>query len=277
MSSSCSRISHFFSGVLMAAPMAVLSLLLIFSHDYFHTTLISCSLRSTPEYGQESDPTYRSYRYDYSFFDYNFVQVFWIEGDILVKFSLTGLLLCQPVRLWGKRNNRLRWQGYKDVPYLHKVVSFHPVNFCVGRRTHKNFLGDLRCQVLCTVITDCGWGRGSCRRANFRPQNNLWKHGAGQEKPTARSSIKIQCQPNWKTPTSWWFECDKSGKGDCKNLRRKSFYARSWLLIKIYCNANSERLVDWSIRLFTIEQPAYFWCKLWRLESPDHTCCRKNR
>ena len=61
--------------------MAVLSLLLVFSHDYFHTTLISCSLRSTPEYGQESDSAYRSYRYDYSFFDYNFVQVFYVIVD----------------------------------------------------------------------------------------------------------------------------------------------------------------------------------------------------
>ena len=67
------RQDSFISGVLMAAPMAVLSLLLIFSHDYFHTSILSCSLRATPEYGQTID--HRSSRYDYSFFDYNFIQV----------------------------------------------------------------------------------------------------------------------------------------------------------------------------------------------------------
>ena len=68
------RQDSFISGILMSAPAACLSLLLIFSGDYFHSTLITCSLRDTAEYNMEKVADYRSYRYDYSFFDYSFIQ-----------------------------------------------------------------------------------------------------------------------------------------------------------------------------------------------------------
>jgi len=68
------RQDSFISGLLMSAPAAVLSILLVFSSPYFHSTLITCSLRDVPEYNKTMEPDYRSYRYDYSFFDYNFIQ-----------------------------------------------------------------------------------------------------------------------------------------------------------------------------------------------------------
>ena len=36
--------------------------------------LYSFFFRDVPEYNQTSNADYRSYRYDYSFFDYNFIQ-----------------------------------------------------------------------------------------------------------------------------------------------------------------------------------------------------------
>ena len=85
----------FISGLLMSAPAAILSILLVFSSPYFHATLITCSLRystvfintvwfklhatdsifrATEEYQHAQNADFRSYRYDYSFFDYNFIQ-----------------------------------------------------------------------------------------------------------------------------------------------------------------------------------------------------------
>ena len=39
------RKDSFISGLLMSAPAAILSILLVFSSPYFHATLITCSLR----------------------------------------------------------------------------------------------------------------------------------------------------------------------------------------------------------------------------------------
>ena len=68
------RQDSFISGLLLAAPSAVLSLLLLFSSDYFHSSLVTCSLREPGEYGLNAASDYRSYRYDYSYFDYSFIQ-----------------------------------------------------------------------------------------------------------------------------------------------------------------------------------------------------------
>ena len=68
------RQDSFISGLLLAAPSAVLSLLLLFSSDYFHSSLITCSLREPGEYGLNAASDHRSYRYDYSYFDYSFIQ-----------------------------------------------------------------------------------------------------------------------------------------------------------------------------------------------------------
>jgi len=68
------RQDSFISGLLMSAPAAILSILLVFSSPYFHATLITCSLRATEEYQHAQNADFRSYRYDYSFFDYNFIQ-----------------------------------------------------------------------------------------------------------------------------------------------------------------------------------------------------------
>ena len=84
------RQDSFISGILMSAPAAVLSLLLLFSSDYFKSSLITCSLRDTAEYGLEHDRDYRSYRYDYSFFDYNFVQGYCYANMYNYQVNATG-------------------------------------------------------------------------------------------------------------------------------------------------------------------------------------------
>ena len=84
------RQDSFVSGILMSAPAACLSLLLIFSSDYFRSTLITCSLRDTAEYNMASTADYRSYRYDYSFFDYSFVQGYCYANMYNYQVNATG-------------------------------------------------------------------------------------------------------------------------------------------------------------------------------------------
>jgi len=61
------------TALLMIAPASIITILVFFSNSYFHADLITCSLRETPTY-REQTTTARSYRYDYSFFDYSFLQ-----------------------------------------------------------------------------------------------------------------------------------------------------------------------------------------------------------